>query len=97
MFAAPSEGGVRHDSDKQCGEAAFLYMPHSVMVSGFETPLPLWTREKRGDVSDPPQNRGVMRPFVAVACGIPLLGPMGSLTSSFIPAGRLRHSRQKRP
>ena len=41
------------------------------------------------DVSDPPQkNRGVMRPFVAVGCGIPLLGLMGSLTSSFIPAGR---------
>ena len=40
-------------------------------------------------MSDPPQNRGVMRPFVAVGCGIPLLGPMGSLTSSFIPAGRL--------
>ena len=30
-----------------------------------------------------------MRPFVAVRCGIPLLGPMGSLSSSFIPAGRL--------
>ena len=44
---------------------------------------------KAGDVSDPPQNRGVMRPRVAVSCGIPLLGPMGSLTSSFIPAGRL--------
>ena len=44
---------------------------------------------KAGDVSDPPQNRGVMRSRVAVSCGIPLLGPMGSLTSSFIPAGRL--------
>ena len=42
-----------------------------------------------GDVSDPPQNRGVMRPFVEVGCDIPLLGPMGSLTSPFIPAGRL--------
>ena len=27
-------------------------------------------------MSDPPQNRGVMRPFVAVGCDIPLLGPM---------------------
>ena len=89
MFAAASEGGVRHDSDEKCGKAAFLYLPQSAVVSRFETALPLWTREKSGDVSDPPQNRGVMRPFVAVACGIPLLGPMGSLTSSFIPAGRL--------
>ena len=31
---------------------------------------------KAGDVSDPPQNRGVMRSLIAVACGIPLLGPM---------------------
>ena len=65
-----------HDSDEQCGEAAFLYMPHSAVVSSFETALPLRTREKGGDVSDPPQNRGVMRSFIAVACGIPLLGPM---------------------
>ena len=89
MFAAGSEGGVRHGCNEQCGEAAFLYIPHSAVVSHSETALPLWTREKGGDVSDPPKNRGVMRPFVAVACGIPLLGPMGSLTSSFIPAGRL--------
>ena len=89
MFAAGSEGGVRHGCNEQCGEAAFLYIPHSAVVSRSETALPLWTREKGGDVSDPPKNRGVMRPFVAVACGIPLLGPMGSLTSSFIPAGRL--------
>ena len=27
-------------------------------------------------MSDPPKNRGVMRPFVAVGCDIPLLGPM---------------------
>ena len=56
----------------------------------------LTTREVEKDVSDPPKNRGVMRPFVAVYCGIPLLGPMGSLTSSFIPAGRLRNSPQER-
>ncbi len=97
MFAVGSEGGVRHGCNEQCGEAAFLYMTHSAVVSRSETALPLWTREKGGDVSDPPQNRGVMRPFVAVACGIPLLGPMGSLTSSFIPAGRLTNSRQERP
>ena len=30
-----------------------------------------------------------MRSFVEVGCDIPLLGPIGSLTSSFIPAGRL--------
>ena len=25
-------GGVRHDSDKKCGEAAFLYLSHSAVV-----------------------------------------------------------------
>ena len=86
-----------HDSDEQCGEAAFLYMPHSAVVSSFETALPLRTREKGGDVSDPPKTGGGMRSFIAVACGIPLLGPYdGSLTSSFIPAGRLTNSRHGR-
>ena len=89
MFAAPSEGGVRHDSDKKCGKAAFLYLPHSAVVSRFETAPPAVDAGKKLGRERPPQNRGVMRPFVAVACGIPLLGPMGSLTSSFIPAGRL--------
>ncbi len=46
---------------KKCGKAAFLYMPHSAVVSHFESALPLRTREKGGDESDPPQNRGVMR------------------------------------
>ena len=56
--------------------ALFVYMTHSAVVSRFETSLPLRTREKGWDVSDPPKNRGVMRPFVAVGCYIPLLGPM---------------------
>ena len=40
MFAAGSEGGVRHGCNEQCGEAAFLYIPHSAVVSRFETALP---------------------------------------------------------
>ena len=33
-------------------------MPHSAVVIRFETALPLRTREKGGDVSDPPQKQG---------------------------------------
>ena len=43
------------------GEAAFLYLTHSVVVSHFETALSLRPRahvEKA--VSDPPKNRGGM-------------------------------------
>ena len=43
-------------------------MPHSVVVSRFETALPLRTREKGGDVSDPPQNRGVAHVLI-YPCG----------------------------
>ena len=39
-------------------------------------------------VSDPPQNRGVMRPFVAVGCGIPLLGPHGVAHVLIYPCGK---------
>ena len=88
MFAAGSEGGVRHGCNEQCGEAAFLYMPHSAVVSCSETALPLWTREKGGDVSDPPKNRGGMRSFVAVASGIPLLGPHGVAHVLIYPCGK---------
>ena len=46
---------------RKCGEAAFLYLTHSVVVSHFETALscvPGAHVEKA--VSDPPQNRGGM-------------------------------------
>ena len=36
-------------------------MPHSAVVSRFETSRTLRTREKGWDESDPPKNRGVMR------------------------------------
>ena len=60
VFATRSEGGVWQDSNSRCGEAAFRYMPHSAVVSHFETARTLRTREKGGDVSDPPQKRGGM-------------------------------------
>ena len=73
--AARTEGGVRHGCNEQCGEAAFLYIPHSAVVSRSETALPLRTREKGGDVSDPPKNRGVMRSRTDGICGMPLYRP----------------------
>ena len=76
VFAPRSEGGVGHDSDSRCGEAAFLYMPHSAFVIRFESALALRTREKGQDVSDPPQNRGVMRTRIDGIWGMPLSGPM---------------------
>ena len=60
VFATRSEGGVWQDSSSRCGEAAFRYMPHSAVVIPFETARTLRTREKGGDVSDPPQKRGGM-------------------------------------
>ena len=56
------EGGVRHDSRSRYGAPASFYMPHSEVVSRFETARTLRTREKGWDESDPPpKNRGVMR------------------------------------
>ena len=60
VFAARSEGGVRHDSDKKCGKAAFLYLSHSAVVIPCESALPLPTRENEKDESDPPQTGGGM-------------------------------------
>ena len=65
--------------------------------------IPLWlaalkrrgslrTRESEKDESDPPQSGGDLRPFVETRCDMSLLGPMGSLSSSFIPCGKAQNS-----
>ena len=58
VFAAGLEGGVRHDSDKRCGKAAFLYLSHSAVVIPCESSRPCRTGKKEGDESDPPQKAG---------------------------------------
>ena len=76
VFAAGSEGGVRHDEDKKCDKAAFLYLSHSAVVINFESALTLQTRENEKDESDPPQTRGVMRSQKEMRFGIPFLARM---------------------
>ena len=93
-FCHRVRGGGLHWFWLMSTTALFVYMTHSAVVSRFETSLPLRTREKGWDVSDPPKNRGVMRPFVAVGCYITSTRPHdGSLTSSFNPCGKA----QKQP
>ena len=95
--ATPSEGGVWHDFSLRSTTATFVYMTHSAVVSHFEKALPLKTREKGGGRERPPQKQGG---YVARYrwhlwhASVP--APMGSLTSSFIPAGRLRTAAQER-
>ena len=60
VFAPGLEGGVGQDSGSRYGAPASFYMPNSAVVSHFETARTLRTREKGGDVSDPPQKRGGM-------------------------------------
>ena len=86
-------GGVEHDFRLRSTTATFVYMPHSAVVSILRRPYRVPRAACRaGDVSDPPQkkNRGVMQSRTDGICNMPLSpAPMGSLTSSFIPAGRL--------
>ena len=83
------EGGVFQHFSLRSTTATFVYLPHSAVVITCESARPLRTREKGGDESDPPKKRGGMRTRIAARCSTPLSGPMGSLSSSFIPAGRL--------
>ena len=64
-------------------------MPHSALVIPSESARHVARKEKSCAESAPPQNRGVMRPRIAALCNMPLSRPMGSLSASFIPAGRL--------
>ena len=68
-------GGVYQTLRLRCTTAVFVYMTHSAVVSRFETALPLRTREKGWDVSDPPKNRGVMRSRTDGICTMPLYRP----------------------
>ena len=55
-----SEGGVLHGFRLRSTTATFVYMTHSAVVIPCESNAALATREKGGDESDPPPNRGVM-------------------------------------
>ena len=90
------EGGVFQESLKRYSTTTFVYMPHSAVVIPCESARQLRTREKGGDESDPPKKRGGMRTRIAALCSTLLSGPMGSLSSSFIPAGRLGTAPQER-
>ena len=59
-FVPASEGGVEHKSCARWNTTAFTYLSHSAVVIAGESALALRTREKGGDESDPPKNRGVM-------------------------------------
>ena len=86
-----------HDFSLRSTTATFVYLPHFAVVSHFETARTLRTREKGGGRERPPQKQGghaVPHRWHLWHASVP--APMGSLTSSFIPAGRLRNSPQER-
>ena len=60
VFGTRSEGGVSRISGLGCTTATFVYLSYSAVVTPFESALTLRTREKGGDVSAPPKNRGGM-------------------------------------
>ena len=75
--AAGLEGGVRHDSRSRYGAPASFYVPHSAVVSHFETALALRTREKGWDESDPPKKWGVALVLI-YPCGKAQNSPPGA-------------------
>ena len=59
QFVTPSEGGVLHDSDKKCGEAAFLYMLHSaVVISCYSARIASEAGKREGRERPPPKQGG---------------------------------------
>ena len=54
------EGGVFQELLKRYSTTAFSYLSHSAVVIPCESARPLPTREKGGDESAPPPNRGGM-------------------------------------
>ena len=93
MILAPGlEGGVGQNFVSRYGEAAFPYVPYSAV----NRPPRFGRGRKAGTRATPPKKAGGHVTPIAVLSGIPLSGPMGSLSSSFIPAGRLGTAPQER-
>ena len=63
-----------------------------LLLSPVNRPATLRTREIEKDESDPPQNRGVMRPFVEARCGVPSTRPHGVALVIIYPCGKARNS-----
>ena len=59
-----------------------------LLLSPVNRPATLRTREIEKDESDPPQNRGVMRPFVEARCGVPSTRPHGVALVLTYPCGK---------
>ncbi len=58
VFGTRSEGGVYQNFRLRCTTATFVYLSHYAVVIRCESAHTLRTREKGGDVSDPPQTGG---------------------------------------
>ena len=63
-----------------------------LLLSPVNRPATLRTREIEKDESDPPPNRGVMRPFVEARCGVPSTRPHGVALVIIYPCGKARNS-----
>ena len=87
----PQRGGWGTTFRSGLPPATLVYIPHSAVVISFEAASTLRTREKGGGRERPPKKQGGHAARYRWHLGhASVPAPMGSLTSSFIPAGRLR-------
>ena len=90
------EGGVFQDSPERCSTTSFSYLSHFAVVIPDNRTTPCRTGEKGEDESDPPQKSGGHVTLDSGAVFHASIRPhAGSLSSSFIPAGRLGTSPQE--
>ena len=77
------------ESPERCSNTVFLYLSHSAGLSAVNRPTLCRTGEKEGDESDPPKKGGACDPDSGAMFHASIRPHGGSLSSSFIPAGRL--------
>ena len=84
------EGGVFQDSPERCSNTAFSYLSHSAVVIPCESAPTVPNGRKRGGRERPPQKGGTLAaPDSGTEFHTAIRPHAGSLSSSFIPAGRL--------
>ena len=95
VFATRSEGGCGRIPAQGVAKPLSAICLIPLWLSAVNRPARFRRGRKAGTRATPPKAGGHVTP-IAVLSGIPLSGPMGSLSSSFIPAGRLRIEAESR-
>ena len=90
LKGTPTKGGVYQELIHRCTPTAFSYLSYSAVVIIYSSASPVPIQGNRGGRERPPPKAGGhVAPIAALVYHAPIRPHAGSLSSLWIPAGRL--------